>query len=76
MVRSKTIEARAAQRARIILLAADGRSNRDIADTVGPHYNMVGTWRKRYNEFGLAGLDDVDTPGRSQSTTTTMCCSW
>ena len=64
MVRSKTIEARAAQRARIILLAADGWSNRDIADTVGLHYNQVGTWRKRYTEFGLAGLDDEDRPGR------------
>ena len=44
------------QRARIVLLAADGRSNRDIAETVGLHYNQVGLWRKRYEEFGMAGL--------------------
>jgi len=63
-VRSKTVEARAAQRGRIILLAADGWSNRDIADTVGMHYNQVGIWRKRYTEFGLVGLGDEERPGR------------
>src|ERR1035441_1258858 len=64
MMRSRTIEARAAQRARIVLLAADGWSNRDIAGAVGMHYNQVGIWRKRYTEFGFAGLGDQDRPGR------------
>jgi len=64
ILRAGTVEARIAQRARIIVLAADGWSNRDIADTVGMHYNQVGIWRKRYGEFGLAGLGDEDRPGR------------
>jgi transposase len=64
VVRSGTVEARAAQRARLVLLAADGWSNRDIGDTIGMHYNQVGLWRKRYAEFGLAGLDDSERPGR------------
>jgi DNA-binding NarL/FixJ family response regulator len=34
------VEARLAQRARIITLAADGWSNRDIADTVGMHLSI------------------------------------
>jgi transposase len=63
-MRSRTIEARAAERARIVLLAADGWPNRDIAGAVGMHYNQVGTWRKRYIEFGLAGLSDKERPGR------------
>jgi transposase len=62
--RSGTIEARMAKRARIILMAADGTSNRDIADIVGLHYNQVGLWRKRYGEVGLAGLVDEERPGR------------
>src|SRR5271163_505071 len=62
--RSRTLEARSAQRARIVLLAADGWSNRDIGETVGLHYNQVGLWRKRYEEFGIAGLVDEDRPGR------------
>ncbi len=53
-----------AKRARIILLAADGRSNRDIAALVDLHYNQVGMWRARYREFGLAGLEDEDRSGR------------
>jgi transposase len=39
-------------------------SNRDIAEAVDLHYNQVGLWRKRYTEFGLAGLDDEERPGR------------
>jgi transposase len=64
MVRSRTVEARAAQRARLVLLAADGWSNRAIGETIAMHYNQVGIWRKRYGEFGVAGLADIDRPGR------------
>lgn len=53
-----------AKRARIILLAADGCSNRDIGVLVDLHYNQVGIWRQRYAEFGLAGLDDAERSGR------------
>ncbi len=63
-MRSRTVEARAAQRARLILLAADGQSNRDTGEIIGMHYNQVGIWRKRYEEFGLAGLSDEERPGR------------
>lgn len=53
-----------AKRARIVLLAADGLSNRAIGEIVDLHYNQVGLWRSRYGEFGLAGLDDEERPGR------------
>lgn len=62
--RSRTLEARSVQRARIVLLAAEGWSNRDIGETVGLHYNQVGLWRKRYEQFGMGGLVDEDRPGR------------
>ena len=47
-----------------MLMAADGATNRDIAEVVGLHYNQVGIWRKRYNDMGLAGLADEERPGR------------
>jgi transposase len=47
-----------------VLLAADGVTNREIGEIVDLHYNQVGIWRQRYREFGLAGLDDVERPGR------------
>ena len=53
-----------AKRARIVLLAADGVSNREIGDVVDMHYNQVAVWRRRYDEFGLAGLGDEERPGR------------
>ena len=63
-VRAGTVEARAAKRARVILLATDGESNTRIGELVGLHYNRVGLWRRRYEEFGIAGLEDEQRPGR------------
>src|SRR3954452_14574030 len=62
--RAGTVEARMAKRARIVLLAAEGCSNREIGVLVDLHYNQVGLWRSRYGEFGLAGLADEQRPGR------------
>jgi transposase len=62
--RAGTVEARIAKRARILLMAADGCSNREIGEIVDLHYNQVGMWRKRYDEYGMAGLDDLERPGR------------
>ena len=62
--RAGTVEARVAKRARIVLLAAQGRSNRDIGVLVDLHYNQVGMWRQRYVEYGLGGLDDFERTGR------------
>ena len=63
-VRSRTIDHRYAQRARIVLLAAEGESNRAIGERVGMHYNQVGVWRARYVEFGVDGLFDEERTGR------------
>jgi transposase len=63
-LRSRTAEARVVQRARIVVMAADGASNRAIGNAVGLHYNQVAVWRKRYEELGLVGLEDEARPGR------------
>ena len=63
-MRAGTVEARLAKRARIVLLAAEGVSNRDIGEVVDLHYNQVAVWRRRYCELGFAGLDDEERPGR------------
>ena len=55
---------RVAQRARIVLLAADGVPNRQIAMLVGLNQNQVGMWRKRYASLGMSGLADRPRPGR------------
>lgn len=63
-VRARVIDARDQQRARLVLLAAEGRSNRAIGELIGMHYNQVAVWRNRYAEFGLVGLEDEPRPGR------------
>ena len=64
MVRSQTVTAAAAQRARIVLLAADGVSNAEIARRVGVSRPTVVGWRQRYTEVGMSGLAELDRPGR------------
>ena len=48
MTRSATGAAAAAQRARIVLLAADGVANCVIAERVGVSRPTVNQWRSRY----------------------------
>ncbi len=64
MTRAPTLQAGLAQRARILLLAADGLSNTEIADKVGVSRPTVLVWRERYVERGLEGLVDRTRPGR------------
>ena len=52
-----------AQRARIVLLAADGLSNNAVADKVDVHQATVVKWRKRFLERGVDGLIDEPRPG-------------
>ena len=56
--------AAAAQRARIVLLAAEGVPNAEIARVVGVSRPTVVGWRQRYIESGIGGLADLDRPGR------------
>ena len=52
-----------ARRARIVLLAADGLSNTAIAEKLDVSRLTVGTWRRRFAERRLEGLDDEPRPG-------------
>jgi len=51
-------------RARIVLLAADGAQNVDIARRVGVCVDVASKWRKRFCEEGLVGLKDRPRCGR------------
>jgi transposase len=58
-----------AQRSRIVLLAADGRKNVEIARELGVHRPMVTKWRNRFAEQRLDGLVDEPRPGRPRTIT-------
>jgi transposase len=51
-------------RAQVVLLAAEGLTNREIARRIGLRPEHVGVWRHRYVTQGLAGLDDRERDGR------------
>jgi transposase len=67
LTRSSSVRAGLAQRARIVLLAAEGVSNTGIAQAVGVSRPTVIGWRDRYAASGLAGLEDEPRSGRPRT---------
>ena len=63
-LRSPSARAGHAQRARIVLLAADGVGTNEIARRVGCSKPTVISWKQRYRVEGVGGLDDRAKPGR------------
>jgi transposase len=61
-LRAPTTNRHQASRARIVLLAAEGRSTRSIAREIGAMPNTVRGWRTRFAREGLAGLEDKLRP--------------
>ena len=56
--RAPSTPQRDVKRARIVLLAAEGRSTRSIAEEVGVQPRIVSNWRRRFADHGLGGLKD------------------
>ena len=54
-------------RARIVLLAAEGRTDVEIAEKLDCTDRTVVKWRRRFTAEGLAGLDERLAPGRPRS---------
>src|SRR3954453_7053262 len=52
------------QRARIVLYAADGVSDTEIAARLDTSAGLVGRWRRRFAVDGLAGPKDKPRAGR------------
>jgi transposase len=65
--RSSSIRAGLVLRARIVLAAAEGLSNSQIAQRVGCSRPAVIRWRARYAAKGLVGLDDQPRSGRPRT---------
>jgi hypothetical protein len=67
LARSTRTEHRLRQRARIVLLAADGMASRAIGRAVGCTTGTVSKWRVRYAEKRFAGLDETGDRAPSRS---------
>jgi hypothetical protein len=66
--RPKTAQ-RVALRARIILRAASGQLNQEIARGLGVTGATVGKWRERFRIEGMEGLADEPRPGAPRKIT-------
>jgi len=68
--KGRRIEARIQQRARVILLAAEGWQNKDIAVEVALDRRQVALWRQRFLEGGIDALrQDAPRSGRTPTVT-------
>ncbi len=55
--RGRTTPVRLVRRARIVLLAAEGKQNIEMAEQLGIERTIVGRWRRRFVALGLAGME-------------------
>ena len=62
--RSYTLPHMEVLRAKIVLLAADGLSNKAIGERLDTPRQIVSEWRKRFFKQRLEGLDDEPRNGR------------
>ena len=63
--KGRRVSVRQRERAGMILLAADGMANNEIADKMGVKAHTVGRWRSRFAELRLAGIEkDLPRGGR------------
>jgi len=63
--RGRSTLARLVQRARIVLLAAGGKRNDEIAEELAITPRTAGIWRRRFAERGIAGIEkDLPRGGR------------
>jgi hypothetical protein len=51
-------------RAQMVLLAAQGLRNDEIAQRLNCRREVVSQWRKRFFEQGMTGLEDIPRRGR------------
>ena len=66
--RARSLPVRLVERARIALLAASGKQDKEIAAELSITAHKVARWRNRYLVSGLEGLEkDAPRPGRTPS---------
>lgn len=63
LARSQTASARLVERAKILQLGSEGQSVPQIAEVMGLHEKTIRKWFKRFEQAGLAGLEDAPRSG-------------
>ena len=64
LTKSRTVESRAVERARIILASLEGKEMQQVARELQVSVLTVSKWRRRFSLFGLRGLRDQSRSGK------------
>src|SRR5688572_22097637 len=68
--RARSLPSRQVERARIVLLASEGKQDIEIAAELSISVQKAARWRRRYLEAGWAGMEkDAPRPGRTPTLT-------
>ena len=65
--RSRSLSARQVERARVVLLAAEGKTDLEIAASLRITNKKAARWRKRFLKAGFAGLGERRFSTRPQT---------
>src|SRR5882757_7395252 len=65
LARSQSVALRLVERANIILQAAEGKQDQEIAAALAVGRHTVARWRARFLQYGIRGIEkDAPRPGR------------
>ena len=68
MARARSLPARVVERARVVLMAADGLENKEIAGRMNMTPEKAARWRNRFLAGGVAALQkDAPRPGKPRT---------
>ena len=71
--RGRSLPARVVERSRMVLLAADGKQDVEIADQLSITPKKAGHWRQRFLDGGLQAIEkDAPRPGRPAAITSKL----
>jgi len=66
--RRRSVALRLVERSKIILQAAEGKQDQEIAAALQLGRHTVARWRARYLQYGIAGIEkDAPRPGRTRT---------
>ena len=72
LARSRSLPHGLVRRAQLVLMAAEGLSNAEVAQRLHLSQQSVCLWRKRYLQHGIQGLHEELKPGRPRSVSDEM----
>src|SRR3982751_5280465 len=71
--RARSLPSRQVERAKVVLQAAAGKQDIEIAQELGISNQKAARWRKRFLQAGLAGLEkDAPRSGRTRTITAAL----